>query len=176
MILLVIAAAVIMAAWLRYLHVDSGAPNPSDRTVVNDPGVQLNPSIWPDDALTLANLGHATLLINYFGVSVLTDPTLFNRIGFAVDSWFTVGPRQMVPPVLPPAALQSVRVILITHAHMDHLDLPPLKALPKSATVIACGKCTALIRPLGFSDMRELRWGESTTVAGLRVAAMGARH
>jgi L-ascorbate metabolism protein UlaG (beta-lactamase superfamily) len=136
----------------------------------------LEPANWPNDALTIANLGHATLLMNYFGVRVLTDPTLFNRIGFAVDALFSIGPRRMVAPPLPPAALQGVQIILITHAHMDHLDLPSLKALPKSATVIACDKCAALIRPLGFNDVRELKWGESTEVGGLRVTAMGARH
>lgn len=136
----------------------------------------LKPANWSNDALTIANLGHATLLMNYFGVMVLTDPTLFNRIGFAVDSLFSIGPRRMVPPPLTPAALRGVQVILVTHAHMDHLDLPSLKALPKSATVIACDKCAALIKPLGFTDVRELKWGESTEIRGLRVTAMGARH
>ena len=89
---------------------------------------------WPDDALTVENLGHATLAMNFFGVRVLSDPTLFNRVGVAFDSLVTIGPRRMVAPVLKPARLQAVRVILITHAHMDHLDLPSLKALPKSAT------------------------------------------
>ena len=59
---------------------------------------------------------------------------------------------------------------------MDHLDLPSLKALPRNATVIACTKCAALIRPLGFSDVRELKWGESTTMKGLTVTAMAANH
>ncbi|MGH7247457.1 MAG: MBL fold metallo-hydrolase, partial [Pseudomonadota bacterium] len=67
-------------------------------------------------------------------------------------------------------------VILVTHAHMDHLDIPSLEALPKSAVVIACDKCAALIRPLGFSDVRELKWGDHTEVRGLSVTAMGARH
>ncbi|MGA2411906.1 MAG: MBL fold metallo-hydrolase [Candidatus Binataceae bacterium] len=172
--LLAIAAAALVP--LGYLYVENNAQHPGERPPVNDPGTQLNPSHWPDDRLTIANLGHATVLMNYFGVSVLTDPTLFNRIGLAIDSLFTVGPRRIVPPALPPSALQSVRVILITHAHMDHLDLPSLRALPKNATVIACSQCAALIRPLGFSDVRELRWGESATVAGLQVTAMGARH
>jgi L-ascorbate metabolism protein UlaG (beta-lactamase superfamily) len=114
--------------------------------------------------------------MDYFGVSVLTDPTLFNRVGFAVDSLFSIGPRRVTAPPLPPSALQGVQVILITHAHMDHLDVPSLKALPKSATVIGCDKCAALIKPLGFSDVRELKWGESTEIRGLKVTAMGARH
>jgi L-ascorbate metabolism protein UlaG (beta-lactamase superfamily) len=163
------------AAWLVDARMDS-AITPDDYTPLADPQEPLKPSSWPNDALTIANLGHATLLMNYFGVSVITDPTLFNRIGLAVDSLFTIGPRRLAAPPLPPSALQAVQVILVTHAHMDHLDLPSLKALPKSATVIACNKCSALIRPLGFNDVRELKWGESTTVYGLQVTAMGARH
>lgn len=135
-----------------------------------------NPSAWPDNALTIANLGHATLLMNYLGVRVLTDPSLFDRVGLAFDSIFTIGPRRVTPPPLAPADLQNLDVILITHAHMDHLDIPSLKTLPKSATVIACSKCSALLAPLGFTDVRELKWGESTEVKGLTVRAMAANH
>ena len=59
---------------------------------------------------------------------------------------------------------------------MDHLDLPSLEALPKSAVVVACEKCANLIAPLGFNDVRELKWGEATIVKGLTIRAMGARH
>jgi L-ascorbate metabolism protein UlaG (beta-lactamase superfamily) len=107
---------------------------------------------------------------------LISDPTLFNRVGFALDSIVTFGPRRHVDPPLKPSALGPIDVILVTHAHMDHLDIPSLEALPKSATVIACSKCAALIRPLGFNDVRELKWGESTTVKGLTVTAMAARH
>ncbi len=134
------------------------------------------PATWPDSALTIASLGHASLLMNYFGVRVISDPTLFDRIGLALDSIVTIGPRRHVPPPLDPAQIGPLDVIIVTHAHMDHLDLPSLEALPKNATVIACAKCAALIRPLGFKDVRELRWGESTVVKGLTVTAMGARH
>jgi len=65
---------------------------------------------------------------------------------------------------------------LITHAHMDHLDLPSLKSLPREMVVIACDQCGKLVAPLGFKDVRELRWGESTEVRGLKVTAMGANH
>jgi L-ascorbate metabolism protein UlaG (beta-lactamase superfamily) len=137
---------------------------------------RLNPAAWPDGALTVANLGHATLLMNYFGVRVISDPTLFDRIGLALDSILTIGPRRQVAPPLSAAKIGHLDVILVTHAHMDHLDLPSLKALPKTATVIACAKCAALIRPLGFTDVRELKWGESTSLKGLTVTAMAARH
>jgi L-ascorbate metabolism protein UlaG (beta-lactamase superfamily) len=124
----------------------------------------------------IANLGHATLLMNFFGVRLISDPTIFNRIGPALGSIVTIGPHRLVAPPLRPHELGPLDLILITHAHMDHLDLPSLEALPKSAAVITCTGCADLIRPLGFHDVRELRWGESTEVDGLIITAMGARH
>lgn len=140
------------------------------------PTGQLHPAAWPDRTVTIADLGHSTLLMNWYGVRVLSDPTLFNRVGLSLASLLTIGPHRYTAPPLAPAQLQNLDVILITHAHMDHLDLPSLRALPKSAVVIACSGCGELIRPLGFSDVRELRWGESTEVKGLSVTAMGAKH
>jgi L-ascorbate metabolism protein UlaG (beta-lactamase superfamily) len=140
------------------------------------PTGQLHPERWSDRTLTIADLGHSALLMNWYGVRVLSDPTLFNRVGLSVGSLLTIGPHRYSAPPLAPAQLQNLDVILITHAHMDHLDLPSLRALPKSAVVIACAGCAELIRPLGFADVRELRWGERTEVKGLSVAAMGARH
>jgi L-ascorbate metabolism protein UlaG (beta-lactamase superfamily) len=137
---------------------------------------RLNPQAWSDHDLTIANLGHATLLMNYFGVRIISDPTLFDRVGVAFDSIFTIGPRRHVAPPLTAAEIGPLDVIVVTHAHMDHLDIPSLKALPRNVTVIACTKCAGLIRPLGFTDVRELKWGESTTVKGLTVTAMAANH
>ncbi len=137
---------------------------------------RLEPASWPDNSLTIANLGHATLLMNFFGTRVLSDPTLFSRVGMSFDSILTIGPKRIVDPPLTPTQLQHLDVILITHAHMDHLDLPSLEALPKSAVVVACEQCAKLIAPLGFNDVRELKWGETTVVKGLTIRAMGARH
>jgi len=134
------------------------------------------PSSWPNDDLTIAYLGHATLLMNYFGVRVLSDPSFYDKVGLSFDSIFTVGPKRHTAPPLTPSALGPVNVLLITHAHMDHLDVPSLKALPKDIVVVACDQCSRLIAPLGFKDVRELRWGESTEVRGLKVTAMGANH
>lgn len=154
----------------------TGCTAPEDTIASVPPLDKLNPSRWSDRDLTIANLGHATLAMNYFGVRVISDPTLFDRVGLALDSILTIGPRRHVAPPLTATELGLIDVILVTHAHMDHLDIPSLEALPKTATVIACAKCAALIRPLGFNDVRELKWGESTTVKGLTVTAMAARH
>src|SRR5260370_16061894 len=137
---------------------------------------RLEPASWPDTSLTIANLGHAAVLMNFFGTRVIADPSLFARVGMSIDSLLTIGPKRFVDPPLAPAQLQQLDIILITHAHMDHLDIPSLKALPKSAVVVACDKCSKIIAPLGFKDVRELKWDESTVVKGLTIRAMGARH
>src|SRR5438093_490185 len=40
-----------------------------------------NPAAWPNDVLTCAWLGHATVLINFFGIKIITDPVLGSSIG-----------------------------------------------------------------------------------------------
>ncbi|HEV3112999.1 MAG TPA: MBL fold metallo-hydrolase [Candidatus Binataceae bacterium] len=137
---------------------------------------QLRPASWPSNAITVGYLGHATLLIDYLGVRVISDPTFFHRVGLDVGHLFTVGPVRHAPVPLEPAAIPPLDLILITHAHMDHLDLPSLRALPKNATVVSCAGCRDLIEPLGYTDVRPLKWGESTVVHGLKITAMGARH
>jgi L-ascorbate metabolism protein UlaG (beta-lactamase superfamily) len=140
------------------------------------PNMKPEPASWQNDRITVSNLGHATLLMNFLGVRVITDPSLFDRVGLAFDSIFTIGPKRISAPPLTPSELQNVQLILITHAHMDHLDVPSLKALPKTATVVACDQCSRIVKPLGFSDVRELKWGDSTEFSGLKITAMGARH
>jgi L-ascorbate metabolism protein UlaG (beta-lactamase superfamily) len=170
-----LCAAVIAATLVLLIprHMLTSADD-AHRNEHND--TELKPAAWPNDALTIANLGHATLLMNFFGVRVISDPTLFDRVGLAVDSILTIGPHRHTPAPLRPAQLGAIDVILVTHAHMDHLDIRSLKALPKRAVVVACSGCAELIRPLGYSDVRELRWGEHTEVDGLKITAMGARH
>jgi L-ascorbate metabolism protein UlaG (beta-lactamase superfamily) len=146
------------------------APNPSAASGA------LRPASWRQDAITVGYLGHATLLIDYLGVRVITDPTFFHHVGLNVFGLFTIGPARRAPVPLAPAALPPLDLILVTHAHMDHLDLPSLRALPKNATVVACPGCRDLIAPLGYADVRTLSWGESTYVHGLKITAMGAKH
>jgi len=134
------------------------------------------PSRWSPAALTISSLGHATLLFNFFGVRAITDPSLYDRVGLAIDGLTTLGPKRHVPPPLSPSEIGPLDVIFITHAHMDHLDLRSLNALPKTATVIACDQCSDLIAPLGYRDVRELKWGDSTEVKGIKVTALGAKH
>src|ERR1051326_1044927 len=58
-----------------------------------------DPFTWRDDRLTLSWLGHSTLLMNVFGVWVLTDPVLLPRVGIRAGV-VTLGPKRFVAPAL----------------------------------------------------------------------------
>jgi L-ascorbate metabolism protein UlaG (beta-lactamase superfamily) len=167
---------IIFALALVFLLARFGLKSYAQNMTANHSHPDLDPTSWPDNSLTISNLGHAAVLMNYFGTRVISDPSLFSRVGLSFDSIITIGPKRYVDPPLAPDELQQLDLILITHAHMDHLDVPSLKTLPKTAVVVTCEKCSKIIAPLGFKDVRELKWGETTTVKGLTIRAMGARH
>lgn len=133
-----------------------------DRDVLPAPQTPT-PGAWADNAITLAWLGHATVLINFYGVHVLTDPTLFPRVG--VDAWITTfGPRRLMSCALLPSQLPRIDLVLVSHAHFDHLDTPSLAALPGRPAAITASGTSDLLPRRRFSSVRELRWDESVRV------------
>src|SRR6266566_759630 len=84
------------------------------------------PSKWSDAQVTLAWIGHSTVLINFFGVIILTDPVLFPRIGIRLPG-FTIGPKRLTAPALSFDELPKIDLVLLSHAHFDHLDLRTLQ-------------------------------------------------
>src|SRR5262245_2901960 len=39
------------------------------------------PAAWDSNRITAAWLGHSTVLLNFYGVTILTDPVLCKRVG-----------------------------------------------------------------------------------------------
>jgi L-ascorbate metabolism protein UlaG (beta-lactamase superfamily) len=138
-----------------------------------------SPSTWSDNAVTLAWLGHATVLVNFYGVRILTDPTLYPRIGVDLGVG-TLGPLRLVHCALTPDEVPDVDLVLVSHAHFDHLDIPSLGAIRgKPAAVMGPGTSDLLPRR-PYKSVRELRWNESVTVRTPRgevfVRAIEVKH
>jgi L-ascorbate metabolism protein UlaG (beta-lactamase superfamily) len=132
-----------------------------------------DPRSWATDALTAAWLGHATVLLNLRGRTILTDPALQPRIGVGLGI-ATVGPRRLIQPALTVKQLPGIDLMLISHAHMDHLDLGTLRGLPASLPVVTHRHVGDLLNR--FEQVIELDWGERTRVAGIDIEAIPARH
>lgn len=132
-----------------------------------------DPVSWSDDQLTVSWLGHATVLLNFHGTRVLTDPALERRIGIG-RGLAKLGPRRLIGPALRPAQLPPLDLVLLSHAHMDHTDLGTLRRLPSSTPVVVQTGNRDLVRR--FRQVQELAWGESTEIDGLRIESTPARH
>jgi len=137
------------------------------------------PEKWSDAAVTLAWLGHATVLINFFGVKILTDPVLFPRVGIRLPG-VTIGPKRLTAPALQFQELPKIDVIVLSHAHFDHFDLRTLRRFGESTTVITARATSDLLKHTRFRDITELGWGErrsKTTAAGdLNISAFQVNH
>jgi L-ascorbate metabolism protein UlaG (beta-lactamase superfamily) len=131
------------------------------------------PSAWPDDRLTASWLGHATVLLNLHGTTVLTDPVLERRIGLG-RGFAKVGPRRLIQPALRKRELPPLDAVLLSHAHMDHTDLGTLRAIPPETRVVVQSGNRDLVRR--FHLVNELGWGQSTSVGDLQIESVETRH
>ena len=141
-----------------------------------DPPFRPDPSTWDDGTITAAWIGHATVLINFFGLKILTDPVFSDRIGLNVAGLFTLGPRRLVKPALTFEDLPPIDLLLLSHAHMDHLDTPSISRFPRSIPVIMAKNTSDTIEDYGFATVYELDWGQWTALGGLRIEALEVKH
>ena len=132
-----------------------------------------DPRSWLNTQLTIAWLGHATVLLDFHGSWVLTDPALERRIGPG-RGLAKLGPRRLVQPALEAHELPALDAVLLSHAHMDHTDLGTLAKLPAATPVVVQTGNRDLVRR--FERVNELAWAESTMIDGLRVESTESRH
>ncbi|HEU5358383.1 MAG TPA: MBL fold metallo-hydrolase [Gemmatimonadales bacterium] len=132
-----------------------------------------DPAAWPDTGIHAAWLGHATVLLKVEGKLILTDPVLSRKVGIRVAG-HTVGPRRHVLPALRVEELPRPDLLLLSHAHFDHLDLPTLRRIPRDVPVVSAHGLGDLLKR--FHHRTELKWGMTAEVAGIRVGALEVKH
>ena len=143
---------------------------------VATPHFRPDPLSWNDNTLTAAWIGHATVLINFFGRTIVTDPVFSERIGLNVAGLFTLGPKRLVAPALTYEQLPPIDLIVLSHAHMDHLDTSSLAKFDRQIPVVMAKNTHDVIDDLGFQTVYELDWGKWTSVSGIRVEAIEVKH
>jgi L-ascorbate metabolism protein UlaG (beta-lactamase superfamily) len=137
------------------------------------------PLKWSDAKVTTAWIGHATVLINFFGIKILTDPALFPRIGIRLPG-FTIGPKRLTAPALEFHELPKIDIVLLSHAHFDHFDLRTLSRLDKDTRVITAPRTRTLLRWTRLREITELRWNErksiETSAGEIDIVAFPVNH
>lgn len=133
--------------------------------------------------MTLTYLGTASVLLDFDGVRILTDP-VFDDPGSSYDmgpvwapsAWFSS--RRDYPTPVPASGIGPVDAALISHDHhVDNLDFAGRAFVLSGAvdTIITNPAAARRLSPVK-RDVRGLKPGETTTVAGIRITATPARH
>lgn len=137
---------------------------------------QPNPKVWPDKGLHAAWLGHSTVFLKINGFTILTDPVFSSRVGLNFGP-LTVGIKRLVDVAAAVEDLPRVDLVLLSHAHMDHFDIPSLRRLesPHTQVVTAVRTCD-LLRHRRYAKVHELKWNDTVMAAGGRVTAFEVAH
>lgn len=145
-------------------------PKQPDAYVGNRPATRVE-----GDSVVLTFVNHSTFLIQTNGLNILTDPVWSKRVGPA--SW--LGIKRKRPPGLRFEDLPPIDLVLLSHSHYDHLDLPTIRKLVKAHNplfVTALG-VSYLPKSVGARTARELDWNDTLQVKpNLRITCLQAQH
>src|SRR6266700_876329 len=121
----------------------------------------------PQGVVAVTFVGHATAMVTTPGSRVVTDPFLRPSL------W---GLRRAREAGIADSDLDDTRLVLISHAHRDHLDRASLARISRRATVVVPPGCADLIGDLGFDRVLELASGHSYAAGDVEVTAVPVRH
>jgi L-ascorbate metabolism protein UlaG (beta-lactamase superfamily) len=121
----------------------------------------------PAGTVSITFVGHATVMATTPGIRLLCDPLLENSL---------FGIRRAKAAGIAAEDLDDVDLVLVTHAHRDHLSRASIERLSRKAVLIVPPRCTSLVRGLGFADIVELDPGTSHVLGDVEVTAVPVRH
>lgn len=148
--------------------------NPSPQISLSFKGF-YKPESNVSDNITISFIGHSSFLLQARGINVLTDPIWSERcspVSF-------IGPKRLNPPGIRFEDLPKIDVVVISHNHYDHLDLPTLKKLwdrDKPIFVVPL-KNKELLFSEGIGNIAELDWWQSLAFKNnVTISLVPARH
>jgi len=121
----------------------------------------------PAKTVSLSFVGHATVMITTPATRVIVDPLLENSL---------YGIRRAKAAGIAERDLDDADLVLVTHAHRDHLSRASLARLPGSAPVVVPPHCERLVRRVGLLNVVELHPGRTHAEGDLEVISVPVRH
>ncbi len=106
------------------------------------------------DQIGITWIGHASFLLQMAGLNILVDPNW---------SLWLKGIKRLKTPGVPLHELPMIDLVLVTHAHFDHLDRRTLRAVAANQPIVVPFGVGNLVHDLGFERVHELDyWGTFT--------------
>ncbi len=120
-----------------------------------------------DGQVCITWIGHASFLLRFRGHNVLVDP---NWAG-----WLKVIKR-LKHPGIKLTHLPEIDLVLVTHAHFDHLDRRTLRKVAKDQPIVVPFEVGNLVHDLGFRSVHELGYWETYKHGPLQVTMTPCHH
>jgi L-ascorbate metabolism protein UlaG (beta-lactamase superfamily) len=117
---------------------------------------------------TVNYIGHATVMVDIGELRVLTDPLLRDRVLFLQRHG-----RNSAHELL---AERTPDIVLLSHLHYDHADLPSLRLLPSTTTIIAPKGSGKYLNRWAGVEVYEVTEGDKVQVADVEITALPAAH
>jgi len=136
----------------------------------NDGSILRSNQVTP----TVTWIGHATLLVQFDSLNILTDPHWSDRaspVSFA-------GPKRLVPPGLRFEHLPPIHLILISHDHYDHLDLQTVRRLASlhQPRFLVPLRLKQWFEEMQVPNVEELDWWDSQKIQDSDVTCVPVQH
>jgi L-ascorbate metabolism protein UlaG (beta-lactamase superfamily) len=125
-------------------------------------------------AAVVTFVGHSTFLIQTEAGNILTDP-MYSQCAGPLN---LLGPRRVRQPAVRFEDLPPISIVLLSHNHYDHCDLPTLRMLAKRfdpivVTPVGNGR---LVRSAGLHRVEELDWWQEATTSTVPITLTPAHH
>jgi L-ascorbate metabolism protein UlaG (beta-lactamase superfamily) len=138
-------------------------------------GYTYKPQLVTNGELGVTFIGHASFFVQMGGQNMVLDPN-FARWLFVL--------KRLRKPGLRVSDLPAIDLVLVTHAHFDHLHRPSLRAIVnhtrrstgKAPTIVIPHHVFDLVSDLGFEEIIELDWWNHYRHGGLTVTHVPSRH
>ena len=113
-------------------------------------------------------IGHATFVLRLGGRLIATDPVWSERLSGVV--------KRLVSPGVALKNLPAMDLVLVTHNHRDHLDMPTIRRLGSKPLYLVPLGHAALMKRHGATKVIELDWWQSHREGPLEITLVPARH
>jgi L-ascorbate metabolism protein UlaG (beta-lactamase superfamily) len=135
---------------------------------------------WPAPVLmegkkaNITFINHATFLIQTPQLTILTDPVFSER----VSPFSFIGPKRVRPPGVALDDLPPVDVVLVSHAHYDHMDIESLRALDaKFHPLFIVGLHNRkFLMEKGIQNVVELDWWQEQKIKNATITFTQCLH
>ena len=112
-------------------------------------------------------IGHASFLVQTHEVNVLIDPIW--------SKWLKVIKR-LKRPGFEIHHLPSIDLVLVTHAHFDHLDRRTLRRVAADQPIVVPMGVGNLVHKLGFHIVHELDYWQTIDLGPLKISLTPCHH